>query len=163
MLTQIYAPLTTMSLSNLFTWFCLFMFCFKNSGLGYITVFSPVIFIIFFILFLTLDMPASLPPPYSYRKRLVDVFIDICLQISCVLILVCECVVCVMITKAKSSYFCNDTHLTLWWLCLKIFTVLCSASSALFLYSFLPVWSASEQQTPYPTKPSSDVLHLFSF
>lgn len=66
---------------------------------------------------------------------------NICLQISCVPIRVWLCC-CVRVTKAKSPHFCNDTHPTLWWLCLKIFTVTCSESSALFLYRSLPVQSA---------------------
>lgn len=80
-----------MSLSDLFTvkpdiclsWYT-FFFCFvlKTQDLVLYNLFTCYFFL--FLLFLTLEMPASLSPSYSYSKRLVDVFIDICLQISCV-------------------------------------------------------------------------------
>lgn len=127
------------------------MFCFKNSGLEYNGFVYSLFFVLYFLnAFLTLELLTSLLSPLFLQKAPIQWIRDFSFLILRRTFVyrflafqsVYDCVVVCGLQKPKSPHFCNDTHPTLWWLCLKIFTITCSESSALFLYRSLPVRSA---------------------
>lgn len=144
-------PLRAWKLSILFTvklsmgstvfwiiyFFGLLGFVLKNSGFKYNASFqSPFFFTFFFLmLFLRWRCSQAFPPLFqkkapSQRPFLWRTFVYRFLVFQSVY----DCVVVCGLQKPNLLTFVMTP--TLWWLCLKIFTVTCSESSALFLYLF---------------------------